>query len=133
MRLAHGTRFIDPETVFLVGLVDIFSFALFFILGWRYRCNREAHQRLMLLAVVVGLLGAAMGRIVGYGAPVASISIVNFAFLSAGPIYDYFTRRRVHPVYVYGCLFALLTFTPLRFAVGATPAWHHIAHVVVGR
>ena len=129
MRLNHGTSFIPPATVFLVGLVDMLTFGLFFILGWVRRRDREAHQRLMLLAVIAGLLGAPMGRIVGYGVPIPVVSIINFAFLFAGPIYDLVTRRRIHPVYIYGCLFALVTFTPLRFAVGATPQWQRIAHV----
>ena len=132
MRLGHGTRFISPEVTFLVGLIDIFSFALFFILGWVWRRDREAHGRLMLMAVVVGLLGAAMGRLVGYGVPVPLVTIINFAFLFAGPVYDLLSRRRIHPVYLYGCLYALLTFTPLRFLVGATPWWHHVAHRLAG-
>lgn len=133
MRLNHGSQFINAETTFLVGLIDILSFGAFFILGWVNRRDREAHQRLMLLAVIVGLLGAPMGRIVGYGLSIPIVSLINFAFLFAGPIYDLITRRRIHPVYVYGVLYALLTFTPFRFAVGATPAWRHIAHQLVGR
>ena len=133
MRLNHGTPFIPPETTFLVGLIDIFSFALFFLLGWFRRRDREAHQRLMLLAVIVGLTGAAMGRIVGYGVPIPIVSLINVAFLFAGPVYDFITRRRIHPVYIYGCLFSILTFTPFRFVVGATPQWHRIAHSLVGR
>lgn len=133
MRLGHGTPLITPESTFLVGLIDIFSFAVFFLAGWIWRSHREAHQRLMLLAVVVGLLGAAMGRIVGYGVPIPVISVINFLFLFAGPVYDLVTRRRIHRVYLVGCAYALATFTPLRFLVGATPWWRHIAHTLVGR
>ena len=133
MRLGHGTRLLPPETVFLVGLLDIFSFGLFFTLGWVRRRNRDAHQRLMLLSVIVGLTGAAIGRVVGYGVPIGVMSAISLAFIFAGPAYDFITRRRVHPVYIYGCLFAMLTYTPLRFVVGATPWWHHIAHRLVGQ
>jgi hypothetical protein len=133
MRLGHGSQIISAETTFLIGLIDISTFGAFFILGWLYRRNREAHQRLMLLAVVGGLLSASFGRIVGYGAPIPVVALVNLAFIFAGPFYDFITRRRIHPVYIYGCLYLLATFTPLRFAVGATPAWHHIAHALVGR
>ena len=133
MRLGHGTPHIDPETTFLVGLIDNFSFAGFFLAGWVWRTNREAHQRLMLLAVIVGLLGAAMGRIVGYGVPIPVISLVNVFFLFAGPAYDLITRRRIHRVYLVGCAYALATFTPLRFVIGTTPWWRHVAHTLVGR
>ncbi len=132
MRLGHGTKLLPPETTFLIGLIDIFSFAAFFLGGWIWRRDREAHPRLMLMAVVVGLLGAAIGRIVGYGVPIPVVSVVNLLLLFAGPAYDWFTRRHIHRVYVFGCLYALATFTPLRFAVGATPWWHHIAHAIAG-
>ena len=132
MRLNHGTPIISPETTFLVGLTDISTFALFFILGWVRRRDREAHQRLMLLAVVGGLLSAPIGRIVGYGVPIPVVSILNLAFIFAGPIYDFVVRRHIHPVYLYGCIFLFVTFTPFRFPVGASPQWHSIAHTLVG-
>lgn len=132
MRLNHGTPILSPETTFLIGLTDISTFALFFALGWVKRRDREAHQRLMLLAVIGGLLSAPIGRIVGYGVPIPLVSALNLAFIFAGPIYDFATRRRIHPVYLYGCLFLFLTFTPFRFPVGASPQWHHFAHRITG-
>ena len=132
VRLHHGSPSQDAETIFLVALGDIFSFALFFTLGYLRRRDREAHQRLMLLAVVVGLTGAAIGRLLNIGLPIAGLSVINFALLFAGPVYDLVTRRRIHKVYTYGCLFALVTFTPLRFALGNTPWWHHVAHLIAG-
>jgi hypothetical protein len=53
MRLGHGSPAQDAEVIFLVGLVDIGSFALFFILGYWLRRDTESHRRLMLLAVIV--------------------------------------------------------------------------------
>ena len=132
MRLGHGTPVQSPEVIFLVALIDIGSFALFFILGYLKRRDREAHQRLMLLAVIVGLTGAGLGRLIPLGLSIAAVSVINFALLFAGPIYDLITRRRIHPVYRWGIAFALLTFTPFRFVLGATPWWHHIAHRLVG-
>ncbi len=132
MRLHHGTSTQSPEVIFLVGLIDIGSFAMFFITGYLFRRNHEAHQRLMLFAVVVGLTGAPIGRLIALGTPVPLLSGINLSFLFAGPIYDLATRRRIHPVYVFGCLFALATFTPIRFVVGATPWWHRVAHLVAG-
>ncbi len=132
VRLHHGSPTQDAEVIFLVGLLDLITFALFFILGYRYRRDREAHQRLMLLAVVAGLVGPALGRIVGFGVPVPAIALLDLGFLFAGPLYDLLTRRRIHPVYIYGCLFALATFPPLRFALGATPWWHRMAHLIAG-
>lgn len=54
-----------PRPPFLSAWKTSSAFALFFLLGWVYRRDLEAHQRLMLLAVIIGLLGAPMGRMVG--------------------------------------------------------------------
>ena len=132
MRLHHGGGPHDAETIFFVGLCDLFTFALFFILGYRYRRNREAHQRLMLLSTTAGLIGPALGRLGIHGTSAPLLALISLTFLFAGPIYDLISRRRIHPVYIYGVLFALFTFAPLRFALGSTPWWHRIAHVIAG-
>ena len=132
MRLRHGTATQSPEVIFLTGLVDIGTFAAFFITGYLKRRDRDAHQRLMLLAIVLGLTGPALGRLLTIGVPVPALSIINLSLIFAGPMYDFITRRRIHPVYIYGALWALLTFTPLRFVVGATPWWHRAAHFLAG-
>jgi hypothetical protein len=132
VRLHHGGGPYDAETIFLVGLGDLFTFGLFFILGYRYRRNREAHQRLMLLSITAGLIGPALGRLGIHGTPAPLLALISLSFLFAGPVYDLITRRRIHPVYIYGVLFALVTFTPFRFALGPTPWWHHMAHLIAG-
>ena len=130
MRLGHGSPTQDAEVIFLVALIDIGSFALFFILGYLKRRDREAHQRLMLLAVILGLTGAGLGRFLAFGLPVPALGLMNLALVIAGPIYDLVTRRSIHPVYRWALVFAVVTFTPFRFIVGATPWWHHMAHVI---
>ena len=131
-RLGHGGVGQDPETILLVSLVDILVFSSFFLAGWLYRRNREAHQRLMLLAVVIGLTGPGLGRLGNFGVPVPMLALINLLLLFAGPVYDFVTRRRVHPAYIAGVAIALTTFTPLRFLVGHTAAWHRIAHTIAG-
>ena len=130
VRLHHGGGPYDGETIFLVGLGDLFTFALFFILGYLRRRDREAHQRLMLLAMAAGLAGPALGRLGIMGVPSPLLALISFSLLLAGPAYDLWTRRRIHPVYIYGCLFATVTAAPIRFAIGATPWWHRMAHLI---
>ena len=132
VRLHHGGAGQDAETIFLVGLVDLFSFAMFFVAGWVWRRDREAHQRLMLLAVVVGLTGPAIGRLGALGMPSPFLSLIGLGLLFAGPLYDLATRRRIHRMYVFGVLYALATFTPFRFVLGSTPWWHRTAHWIAG-
>ena len=131
-RLGHGNPLTNADTVFLISLVDIITFAIFVGAGFLWRHNREAHQRLMLLAVVAGLLSAAIPRSPVIGGHLAAMGITGLAFIFAGPIYDLIVRRRIHPVYIWGCLFALLTFVPVRIAFAATPAWRHIAKWLIG-
>jgi hypothetical protein len=130
-RLGHRNPLADAETVFLISLVDILTFALFVGAGLLWRRNREIHQRLMLLAVVAGLLSAAIPRLPIIGGHPAGMGITGLALLFAGPIYDFIVRRRVHPAYIWGCLFALATFVPIRIALASTLAWHHIAKWLV--
>jgi hypothetical protein len=130
VRLHHGGGPYDAETIFLVALADLFTFTLFFTTGYLYRRDRDTHQRLMLLSVTAGLIGPALGRLGIHGVPAPALALLSLSFLLAGPIYDLVTRRRIHPAYRYGVAFALITFTPLRFALGATPWWHHMAHII---
>jgi hypothetical protein len=118
--LGHGAP--SPDALFLVSLGDLFTFGIFVGAGFLWRRNREAHQRLMLLAVVAGLLAAAIPRIsVVRDHPVA-MAFLGLAFILAGPIYDLVTRRRIHPAYIWGCLFAIVTLPPVRIALSFTPA-----------
>jgi|SRR5580698_5083917 hypothetical protein len=126
-RLGQGNRLRNVDAVFLISLGDILTFALFVGAGFLWRHDRETHQRVMLLAVVAGLLSAAVGRLPLIGGHPAALGITGLAFLLAGPIYDFIMRRRIHPAYIWGCLFALVTFVPVRIALAATPTWHHIA------
>jgi hypothetical protein len=54
---------VRPDTTFLFSLADILTFSIFIAAGFLWRRRREAHQRLMLLAVVAGLLEAAPPRL----------------------------------------------------------------------
>jgi hypothetical protein len=130
-RLGHHAGGPDPETIFLFSLGDILTFAIFVAAGFGWRRNREAHQRLMLLAVVAGLLEAAPPRLPFIGGHPPGMAVVGLAFLLAGPIYDLISRHRIHPAYVWGCLFALVTGPPVRLAFAATPAWHSLAKWLV--
>jgi hypothetical protein len=94
--------------------------------------RRETHQRLMLLAVVAGLLSAAPPRLPLIEGHPARMAVTGLAFLFAGPIYDLISRRRIHPAYIWGCIFHLVTGPPVRIAVAATHGWHQMAKWLVG-
>ena len=127
-----GQGFPNPDTIFLMSLGDILIFAIFVAAGFLWRHHRETHQRLMLLAVVAGLLSAAIPRLPLIGGQIPAMAITGLSFLFAGPIYDLIRQKRIHPAYIWGCLFALATFPPVRIAIAATPTWHRVAKWLVG-
>jgi hypothetical protein len=120
----------DPLSFLAIPLTDMVLFSSFVILALRQRKNREAHKRLMLLAYV-SIIVAAVARLPGMltlGPP--AFFGVGLSFMLAGVVYDGVTRRRVHPVYIWGGS-ALLLSVPLRLAISNTAAWKRFAAAIV--
>jgi hypothetical protein len=122
----------DGALTFLaIPLGDMCVFLILAMAGIHYRRRRETHKRLMLLATV-SILDAAIARwplaFIAAG-PVAFFGITDL-FVVAGPAYDFGSRGRVHPAYVWGGLL-ILTSQPLRLAIARTDAWLAFANAVV--
>jgi len=129
---ARGTapEGIDPLSFLMVPLGDMFFFAAFVTAALVMRANREAHKRLMLLAYV-SIIAAAVARLPGV-LPLGPLAFYGFAFvfILIGIIYDFVSRHRVHPVYVWagGALFLSV---PLRMVISTTDAWKSVAQSVI--
>jgi hypothetical protein len=70
------------------------------------------------------MLDAAIARIPGvfaFGGPLASFGLQDL-FVIACIVYDFASRRRIHPAYLVGGLF-ILAMQPLRLIVSQTPWW----------
>ena len=92
-----------------------------------YRRRPETHKRLMLLATV-SLLAAAVARLptaLAAAGPPFYFGVVDLLILTA-VLYDIITRRKVHPVYVWGGL-AILASQVIRLALSGTSAWLTVA------
>ena len=120
----------SPLFVLVIPLASIVVFAILVGLGLYYRRRPEAHKRLMLLATIA-LLPPALGRmrILNAIGPQAFFS-VTVLFIAAVVAYDYWTRRRVHTVSLWGGLFLALSF-PGRIALGQTDTWLTFARWLV--
>ena len=121
----------DPLSFLVIPLTDMVLFSSFVIAAMRQRKNREAHKRLMLLAYV-SIIVAAVARLPGMltlGPP--AFFGIGLSFMVAGVVYDLVTRRRVHPVYIWGGS-ALVLSVPLRLAIANTAAWQTFAAAIVG-
>ena len=117
---------VDPLAFLVVPLGDIALFAVFAGSALWLRRNREAHKRLMLLASI-SLLVAAVARLPGL-LPLGPLVFFGLTYLliAGGVIYDIFSRRKVHPVYIWGGLL-MVVFVPGRLALSGTAIWRSFA------
>lgn len=121
----------DPMVFYAVPFFAINSFAVAVLLAVLWRNRAETHKRLILLSNV-GLLGAAIARIpldaIQGGAPFTFIFLPNLVTL-AGIVYDWRTRGRVHPVWIWGGL-AMLASQLVMMAVMGSGWWHAFAEAM---
>ncbi len=122
----------DPRSFAAVPLFDILFFVPLIALGLRYRRVPETHKRLFLIATI-SMVGAAAGRfpltrVYGLVFPYAIVD----ALLLTGVVFDLATRRRIHPVYVFGSTLMALSH-PFRIWVGGTAWWIDMISQVTGK
>jgi hypothetical protein len=120
---------VDPLTFLAVPLFDMVVFPIFVVAAVLKRRDREAHKRLMLLAYIT-IIVAAVARwpgVLPYG-PFVFFGL-GFVFLLLGIVYDLVTRRRVHPVYMWGGAL-LVASVPVRLVISGTEAWRVFAEFV---
>lgn len=121
---------IGPLEFLAIPFFDMVAFAALVGAALWYRRNKEAHKRLMLVAYVA-LMAAPMARFPGV-LPLGPLAFYGlaFIFLFAGVIYDWVSRRRVHPAYVWGGGLLVLS-VPLRLALSGTAAWKSFAEFLI--
>jgi hypothetical protein len=121
----------------IVPLSGILFFAVVFTLAIANVRRPEIHKRLMLLAGI-SLLDAAVARwFLTFLAPPGPLgpppvpvtiapALVAYLLLVAAIVFDWRTRGRPHPVYVYGGI-ALVAVKLLNWPISTTPLWHSFA------
>lgn len=121
---------IDPLSFMLIPLGDMAMFAGFIAAALLRRREKETHKRLMLLAYA-SILAAPAARLPGV-LPLGPLAFyaIGFLILFAGVIYDYLSRRRVHPVYIWGGGLLVLS-VPARLLLSGTEAWKAIARALI--
>ena len=119
----------DPYVFYAIPFFDIQIFALFIALAVIRRNHPEEHKRLILLASTQ-ILEAAMARlpIAAFQAamPYASLFANTFVIV-AGMTYDLATRRRIHPVWIWGGAIVVASEAG-RLLIQNTQAWISFAH-----
>jgi hypothetical protein len=112
-----------PPFVFLaIPFGDIAVFASLVGAALYLRRRSQTHKRLMLLGTIA-LLTPALARMpfIGAGGPLAFFGATDL-FVVACVIYDRLAHGRVHPAFLWGGLFFILS-QPLRLAIAGTGAW----------
>lgn len=116
----------DPLTFLAIPLFDMLLFAVFVGAALYLRRKSEVHKRLMLLAYV-SILTAAVARLPGV-LPYGPFVFFGFTFilLVVAMAYDLASRRRVHPVYLWGGAVLVIS-VPARLFVSSTDSWRQLA------
>ncbi len=118
----------SPLAFLAVPMGSLLVFAGFVGTGLALRRRSETHKRLMLLATIA-LVTPALARLpfIGPGRPAL---LATSLFVVACMLYDRAAHRRVHPAFLWGGLFLILSM-PLRLAVSGTGAWHSFARWII--
>ena len=122
LHVTAGEWSMDRASGFLLIILgDMILFGSFFVASMVYRRKPEIHKRLILLATVA-LLFAAAGRMSFLSPPFLLAVWLSPVLIAMG--YDFFTRRRVHPVYFIGLAGLLVVFSRVFFT--ESEAWLRI-------
>jgi uncharacterized membrane protein YozB (DUF420 family) len=121
-----------PPLMFLVEpIFDIVTFASLVGLAFIWRRDAASHKRLMLLGSLA-IIDAAVARMAFVPAvhpiwgPVAMVIILVLALAA----YDLNAKGRFHPVTLWAGGALILSF-PLRFWIGVSATWQHVAATAV--
>lgn len=114
-----------PPLIFLVvPLGDMVVFGTMVGAGLGLRARGDYHKRFMLLSCV-GILAAAIARIpveaIAKAGPLAYFGLTDLAVIGCA-VYDRLRTERLHPVFLWGGLFVILSHW-LRLALAGTGLW----------
>lgn len=137
--LHFGTK--DSDPAFLsIQWGDILIFAGLATAGLLLRDNASAHKRLILLATIfisdagfarwLGDLFTFAGS--GFWGEYLQLYVFDFVLAAILGVYDYVTRRRLHPAFVAGTVWGL----SLQMAIiwlYVSPWWKPVATMLIGR
>jgi uncharacterized membrane protein YozB (DUF420 family) len=128
IRYGFMPSFFPPRIFLVMNTIGIAVFAGLVAGGVALRKKAEWHKRLMICATV-SILGPGLGRLLpmesfGSAAPMVMFGAI-LLFGLAGPVYDLYIRRRVHPAYIWGVsaiVLSMLLTGPLAFTPMAKAA-----------
>jgi hypothetical protein len=112
---------VSPLAFLIKPLGDMAVFAGLVGAALYFRRQPATHKRLMLLATI-SILTPAVGRWPMIASNFPMQVVFDFWFYIACIGYDFMRMKRVHPVFLWGSLFIIVSL-PLRFSLAETDAW----------
>ena len=127
MNLAVGDTAKARSKLF-IGVTDMLTFLPFLAAAWIYRRKPEVHKRLIIVATTILLIAPAHRMswfLGGPPPPVVPVLLIWLAPIYVGMIYDFVTRRIVHPVYLIGIV-AIVYMKFWRMTIYRSDTWNRL-------
>jgi hypothetical protein len=126
-----GPPGVDPWVLYYQSVASMVAFPLLVYFAFRYRHSPPSHKRLILLAtLVIAEAGTFRWPVRWVHEFSHGVSIVTYSFLLLLVLFDFYSRRKIHPATLCGGLFLIFYEETGRF-IGRSHAWHAAAAWIV--
>lgn len=119
--------FDGPWVFYYDSIASLLAFAGLAYFALRYRNSPETHKRLILLAtLVIGEAGIFRWPVHWIHEISHGVTMVTYFFLLLIVLYDFSSRKRIHPATLWGGLFLIL-YEETQSLIGHSQVWHSVA------
>ena len=119
--------FDGPWVFYYDSLASLLAFAILACFSLRYRNVPQTHKRLILLAtLVIGEAGIFRWPVHWIHELPHGVTMVTYFFLLLIVVYDFSSRRKIHPATLWGGLFLIL-YEETQSLIGHSQVWHSVA------
>ena len=119
--------FDGPWVFYYDSIASLLAFAGLAYFALRYRSSPQTHKRLILLAtLVIGEAGIFRWPVQWIHEMSHGVTMVTYFFLLLIAVYDFSSRRKLHPATLWGGLF-LIVYEETQSLIGHSQAWHSVA------
>ncbi len=116
-----------PWVFYYDSLASLLAFLCLAYFALRYRKAPQTHKRLILLAtLVIGEAGIFRWPVHWIHEISHGVTMVTYFFLLSIVVYDFYSRRKIHPATLWGGLFLIL-YEETQSWIGHSQAWHNVA------
>jgi hypothetical protein len=119
--------FDGPLVFYYDSVASLLAFASLVYFALRYRKSPQTHKRLILLAtLVIGEAGIVRWPVHWIHEVSHGVTMVTYFFLFLIVVFDFSSRRKLHPATLWGGLF-LIFYEETQNPIGHSQVWHSVA------